>query len=455
MEYIKIPESKIPVFGQSEVIIVGGGLAGLSAAVASSRLGCNTILIENSGSLGGTVTKCLMPSFGRGNPPLIKGIFTDLFEGMKKADAIMDNEGRSNPLDPEIFKSLCFDIVKEAGVELLLHTTVTGAVKIQNKLGGVIIHNKSGFQAVMAKVIVDASGDADVAYLAGESFAKDGELQPMSLMFTVGNADAHRFAEWVQNYPDKNEFWPMGSQNLSNIDLHRDQPRVNVGGFMGMIKKASERGELYLPHDNMALIFLPMEGTVLVNATHIRHLDPLNGKDVTEAEIEGRKQMLSVYYFLKKNVPGFEDCFLMSSASHVGVRESRRVIGEYVLRMEDLQSSRSFYDAVVLHNGRASIHGPGEKQTFISFARPYQVPYRSLQAKVNDNLLVAGRCISADHMAHSAIRGTVCCVATGQAAGTAAALSVKQGVKPRDLDPELLRNSLINQGVILSEPVAK
>jgi hypothetical protein len=199
----------------------------------------------------------------------------------------------------------------------------------------------------------------------------------------------------------------------------------------------------------MALIFLPMKGVVLVNATHIRHLDPLDAKDITAAEIEGRKQMLSVWRFLKKYIPGFEDCFIANSASHVGIRESRRLTGEYVLKLEDLQEGRSFTDAVVLHNGKASIHGPGEKQTFISFPNPYQIPYRCLQARANENLLVAGRCISADHVAHGAVRGMVCCFATGQAAGTAAALAVKHHVTPGELDVQVLRNALMDQGVHL------
>lgn len=449
------PERQIPVYGSGEVVVIGGGVAGLSASVAASRLGCKTILIENSGSLGGTATKCLMPSLGRSRPALIKGFFAEFYDRMAAANAVIVTEGHSSPFDPEIFKSLCFDIIEETGVDLFLHTSVTGVVRDQNRINGVIMSNKSGEHAVTGDVFIDTSGDADVAAMAGESFETDGERQPMSLMFTVGNADAYRFADWVKNHPDKSEFWPMGPQYLSIIDLDRDIPQINVGGFMGLIKKARENGELYLPHDNMALLFLPMKGVVLVNATHLRHLDPLDAKDITVAEIEGRKQMLSTWHFLKKYIPGFEDCFIAGSASHVGIRESRRITGEYVLKLEDLQEGRSFSDAVVLHNGRASIHGPGEKQTFISFPHPYEIPYRCLQAKVNDNLLVAGRCISADNVAHGAVRGMVCCFATGQAAGTAAALSIKHQVKPKELDPKVLRKTLIDQGVTLTEPISK
>lgn len=167
---------------------------------------------------------------------------------MRKAGALLESEKHSQttPFDPEIFKNVCFDLAQEAGVDLLLHTSVIGVIREQNRLKGVVISNKSGIQAIMGDIVVDASGDADVAALAGEAFETDGERQPMSLMFIVGNADANRFAAFVKDYPDKKEFWPIGGpQDIGVIELDRDKPRINVGGFYSFIKKA--RPELRLP----------------------------------------------------------------------------------------------------------------------------------------------------------------------------------------------------------------
>jgi hypothetical protein len=287
--------------------------------------------------------------------------------------------------------------------------------------------------------------------MAGEASVESGDRQPMSLMFTVGNADVHRFAAFVRDYPDKNEFTSMGNPLTFNIsDINEDKPQVNAWGFFNLIKQAREKGELYLPHDNMAVIFLPLRGMVFVNATNVSHLDPLSAADVTRAEIESRKQMQSVYRFLKNHIPGFEQTFIASSGSSIGIRESRKIKGEYTLTKEDVLHGRSFPDAVALNGGRISVHESGEKQTWIKLDHPYQIPYRCLQAKVNENLLIAGRCISADHIAQASIRNVSCCFATGQAAGTAAALSIKNRVKPKELDVPLLQKALREQGVVLN-----
>lgn len=452
MEYLKLPEMQVPIYARTGVIVVGGGVAGLAAAISAVRQGCKAILIDDGGILGGTVTKCLMPSFGSLNFSIIKGIFAEICEMLQDRGAIIQNQGRSSPCDPEAFRSVVFEVVEKEGIELLLHTSVFGVKRQDNQLKGVFITNKSGIHAIVGDVVIDATGDANVAALAGESFVECGERQPMTLMFTLGNANARSFAAYVSNYPDKNEFTSTGNPLHLDVEhIDENHPQINAWGFFQLIKAAREKGELYLPHDNLAVIFLPLKGVVLVNATNVSHLNPLNIKDITTAEIEARKQMLSVHYFLKNNIPGFEETFINDSGSQIGIRESRQVIGEYILTKEDVLNGKSFQDAVVLNGGRISIHGADEKQTWIPLKRPYQIPYRCLQAKANDNLLVAGRCISADHIAQCSIRNVSCCFATGQAAGTAAALSINNNVKVKEQDVRLLQKALINQGAIISE----
>ena len=452
MEFIRQPERQIPVYSKTEVIVVGGGPAGLSAAIAAVRQGCKTILIDDGGIIGGTITKCFMPSMGSVNFAIIKGFFAEFCGKLVERGDMIKIEKRSSPLNPEAFQAVAFDYVEKEGIDLLLHTKVVDVVRHDNTIDGVLIANKSGLQAVMGDVVVDASGDGDVAAMAGEAADTNGERQPMTLMFAVGGADAHRFAGFVRDYPDKNEFSSLGMPITSDIvEQIKDKVLASVWGFFGLIKKAREKGELYLPHESLAVIFLPMDGVVAVNATHVTKLNPLSAKDITLAEIESRKQMLSVHHFLKNNIPGFENTFLMSSASRIGVRESRRIICEYVLKQDDVMNGRSFHDAVALNGGGISIHGPGESHTWITLEHPYQIPYRCLLAKVNKNLLVAGRCLSADHVAHASIRNVPICFATGQAAGTAAALSVRNKVAPKDLDVKLLQDTLSSHGAVLTE----
>jgi hypothetical protein len=453
MENIKLPERQVPICNKTGVIIVGGGVAGLAAAVSAKRQGCKAILIDDGGILGGTVTKCLMPSFGSLNFSIIKGIFAEICEMLRDRGAIIQNEGRSSPCDPEAFRSVVFQMVEKEGVELLLHTSVFEVIRQNKQLKGVFITSKSGIQAITGEVVIDATGDGNVAALAGESFAcaENNERQPMSVMFTLGNANAKRFAAFVNDYPDKSEFTSLGNPLHLNVEkIDENHPQVNAWGFFHLIKRAREKGELYLPHDNLAVIFLPLKGVVLVNATNVSHLNPLSIKDITTAEIEARKQMLSVHRFLKKNIPGFEETFINDSGSVIGIRESRRVIGEYVLTQEDVLNGKTFSDAIALNGGRISIHGADGKQTWIPLKHPYQIPYRCLQARANENLLVAGRCLSADHVAQGSIRNVSSSFATGQAAGTAAALSINNHVKVKEVDIKLLQKALIDQGAILS-----
>lgn len=450
MEKVKLPERQVPVMAETGVIVVGGGVAGLAAAVAAVRQGSRAILIDEGGILGGTVTKCLMPNFGGSAYPFIKGIFWEIGEQLRKRGAIIQNEERFSPCDPEAFRSVLFEMVEKEGIELLLHTQVFEVIRHDQHLDGVFVTCKAGIQAVTGEVVIDATGDGNVCYLAGESFAENGEKQPMTVMFTLGNAVARRFAEFIRDYPDKNEFTRTGSPlhiDLEKVDENR--PVVGAWGFFNLIKKCREKGELELPHDNLAVSFLPLKGVAVVNATNVSRLDPLNPRDLTRAEIEARKQMISVYHFLKNNIPGFEASFINESGSCIGIRESRRLIGEYVLNEEDVLNGGTFPDAIALNGGRISIHGADGKQTWIPLKKPYQVPYRCLQARCNDNLLVAGRCLSADHVAQGSMRNVSSSFATGQAAGTAAAISVMKKVPPKHLDIKMLQKALIDQGAVL------
>jgi hypothetical protein len=450
MEFIKRPEMQIPIYIRKEVLVVGGGVAGLSAAVASARLGCKTILVEESGQLGGTVTLGLNTNFMGVDLSVNRGFFLEFYEKLKDNRALI--EGFHSPIDPEVFKWVAFDFIEKEDIELLLHTRVVDVIRNKNKILGVFIENKSGCQAIMSDVVVDTSGDADVATKAGEAFDRvKKDEHALTLLFRISGADIYKFVDYIKSRLDKNEFFPIGSHQDTNIiEMDKEKPLVAIGGFKGLIKKARRKGELYLTHDNMWIVFLPTKGTALVNATHIIGLDPVSSKDLTLAEIECRKQMISVFSFLKKNIPGFENISLMDSASRIGIRESRRIIGEYVLKYDDIKKGQSFDDAIAVNFMPVDIHGPGEKQTWIKLEGPYDIPYRSLQARVHENLLLAGRCISVDHMVQGSIRSVPCCFSTGQAAGTAAGLSILEKKNPKKINLVRLQDELKKHGAVVS-----
>jgi hypothetical protein len=448
MELIKRSIQEVPVYSKKEVLVVGGGAAGLSAAVSSARAGGKTMLIEESGQIGGVITAGLSPNFMGVDLGVNRGFFLEVYEKLKAEGALI--EGFHSPLDPEIFKWIGFQYIEKEGIDLLLHTRVVDVIRQGKKISGLVIENKSGCQAVLGDVVVDASGDADVAAAAGEAFDKvKKDEQAISLLFRVSGADIHQFVTYMKGHPD--DFDPMGApQDIGCMDLDRNKPLLAASGFRKLIKKGRESGELYLPHETMWILFLPTPGTVEINATHIVGLDPLSAKDLTYAEMECRKQMMSVYSFLKKHLPGFEKISFLDSASHIGIRESRRVIGEYVLNYEDIRSGRGFEDSVAMNFMPVDIHGPGEQQTWMKLDRPYEIPYRALQGKSNENLLVAGRCISSDHTVHGSIRSVPCCFGTGQAAGVAAALSIKEKKGPKKIDVKQLQAELMRQGAVVS-----
>jgi hypothetical protein len=449
MKSIKRPEKEIPVYSQKGVLVVGGGVAGLSAAVSSRRAGGDTMLIEESGQIGGAVTQGLSPNFMGVDLSVNQGFFLEVYKKLREHGALV--EGFHSPIDPEIFKWIAFEYIEKEGIELLLHTRVVDVLRDQNKISGLVIENKSGCQAILGEVVIDASGDADVAAIAGEAFDKvKTDEQAMSLLFRVSGADIQKFVTYMKANQD--DFDSMSNpHDIGCIDLDREQPLLAVGGLRKLIKKGREKGELYLPHDSMWILFLPAPETVEINATHIVGLDPVNAKDLTYAEMDCRKQMMSVFSFLKRYLPGFEKISLLDSASHIGVRESRRVIGEYVLRDKDIKSARKFEDTVAMNFMPVDIHGPGAQQTWVKLDHPYEIPYRVLQGKANKNLLVAGRCISTDHMVHGSIRSVPCCFATGQAAGVAAALSIEENRAPKKIEVKRLQGELKKQGVVISQ----
>ncbi|MDI6828531.1 MAG: FAD-dependent oxidoreductase, partial [Armatimonadota bacterium] len=431
----------------------------VAAAVSSSKIGVKTLLIERYGFLGGLGTAGLvnpfMSSYTSKGEPLVGGFFREICDRMAKMGGMF---GRA--FDAEAMKFVAQEMVLEAGGSLLLHSWITGVRVVGKKVTGVEVLTKSGTVNIDATIVVDATGDGDVAAMAGAPFElgspEHGMTQAMTLMFTIGGVDIRKSLLYAKDNPDQMRF----PKPLTNEDVERLlQTSVGIAGFYKEVDEARSKGEFPLPQDMVFFIALPIPGHVVVNTTHIGGLDGTRSEDLTEAEIEGRRQARALMDFFRKYVPGFENSYLIQTATQVGVRETRRILGEYVFTAEDVIVGRKFPDPVLRSAYPVDIHRPiGIGYSRADNGKPpnapppgdwYEVPYRCLVPREIENLVIAGRCLSATHEGQGAVRIMPNCMALGQAAGVAAALCVKKSVTPRKLDYKLLRDYLLEQGAII------
>lgn len=422
-----------------EVLVCGGGPGGIAAAVASARNGADTLLVERYGFLGGMATAGLVNPFMTwfaGEEQIIEGIFQEIIERLKARGGWGGPQRQA--FDPEILKVVADEICLESGVRLLLHSFVSGATVAGSAIERVAVTCKTplrctaaegeplciGGTEISASIYVDATGDADLAFLAGVPCEKgrqgDGLAQPMTLNFRMAGVDTSRI-------PSR--------QGITELYL-----------------KAREQGRVDCPRNDILYFLTTREGEVHFNTTRVIKRDGTNAEDLTAAEIESRRQVAQLVEFLRSDVPGFEDAYLQMTGTQIGIRESRRVVGEYVLTADDILGARKFEDCIARGSYPVDIHDPNGGGTVLKHLAPgesYDIPYRCLVPLGIDNLLVAGRPISSTHEAHSSLRVMPIAFAIGEAAGTAAALCVRETTSPRELDSSELRRALLSQGANL------
>ncbi|MGH2551360.1 MAG: FAD-dependent oxidoreductase [Thermomicrobiales bacterium] len=452
-------QKTVPVIAEPDVLVVGAGPAGIAAAIGAARAGARTMIVERFGFVGGNLTAGLvgpcMTSYSLdGETQLIRGVFDEMIvrmEEMGKAihpskvpasspwcGFIEYGHDKVTPFDPEAVKLVALDMLREAGVEILLHTFVADAIVEDSTVRGVIAVNKSGMQAIRAGVTVDCSADGDVAARAGAAFEmgrdEDGLVQPMTLFFRVSHVDDAVVEEYVYAHPD--DYRP----------------------FSSLVMQAREAGLFPIPRRGVGMYRTLEPGVWRINTTRMQMLDGTNAQDLTRGEIEGREQIKALMKFFREWLPGFENCQLYDSAATVGVRETRRIVGEYTLTYDDLLTGRHFDDVIALCGYPLDIHSPnsdgGGTDGALETANEYEIPYRSLVPRDMNGLLVAGRCISATHVALSAIRVMPPAFAMGQAAGVAAAMAIEWNLAPRDIPVPQLQELLLRQGAYLGEGMA-
>jgi hypothetical protein len=456
---LTLPARTAAVIAEPDILVVGGGPAGLGAALGAAGVGAEVVLAERYGFLGGNATAALvMPLMScftqRGRPmhvdlagllpqdhgpgeAVVAGAFRQLLKRLVDAGgAISPSEqtGFVVPFDPEVFKLVALDLLDEAGVKFLLHAFATDVIG-SDSLQGVVFETKSGPVVVKARAVVDCTGDGDVAARAGAAFEvgrdHDELVQPMTLMFRMVEFERRAFAAYAKAHPDQ---WR------------------GVHGLWDLIAKAIRAGELDLPREDMLFFGTPREHEVSVNSTRVTGVLGTDVWDLTYAEWQSRRQMRQIAAFLRRYVPGFEHAYVVQSGVNIGVRETRRIIGEYQLTAADVLEARKFDDVIARGAYPIDIHSPTGSGTILQrlpAGEAYDIPLRCLLPQGVDGLVVAGRCISGTHEAHSSYRVMPIAMATGQAAGVCAALAACTGRVPRDLPAAQVQQELRRQGADL------
>jgi len=399
-----------------DTIVIGGGPSGVAAAIMSARGGARTLLLERYGRLGGMAVNALVsPFMGESSSVFMKEFVAKL--GGNAVDAA--------ECDVKMAEALMAE-----GARIRLHTWAFKALMDGSRVKGVRALSKDGETDIEAKVVVDASGDGDVAFSAGAPYEKgrdgDGLLQPMSVMFRLGGVD-------------KSKALLCGSEEEAK------RVKVPEGTWEEVVLKGHESGEL--PSNiGVVRIYESARDARTVNATQVNYVDGTKAEDLTRAEIEGRSQAFKVLAFLKRHAPGYESAHIAEMPAVIGVRETRRFLGVEYLTKADLVSGRRRPDAVVSDAEFCiDIHNPdggGQAKGVAERVKPYDIPYGCLVPRETDGLLLAGRCISGSHEAHASYRIMRIAFSTGAAAGAAAALCAKSGRQPRQLDVKAIRRAL-------------
>jgi len=359
-------------------------------------------------------------------------------------------------------------MLDECGVTFLLHAFCVDVATEGRRARGVVVANKRGLELLPARAVVDATGDGDVATRAGAQFvlgkAAGGNMQPVSRIFRVAGVDIEAMFAYLRRHPEEMSLpnrWEGGA-DYGIDDL--DAPSVVMDAFPSLVATARAAGELAVPRDRIGIETGPVPGVVTVNATRVHGVDGTDPDALSRAEVETQRQMYEVFDFLRRRVPGFREAWLVDSAHQVGVRETRHVLGDYVLTLEDVLAGRDFPDTVARGAYPLDLHDPaagasvldrrvgGDGVTLRKISRAYGIPMRCLIPVGLDAVVVAGRAISSSHEAAGSVRGQAVCMATGHAAGTIAALSARSGTVPRALDVGEVQKTLTDQGAILFYP---
>lgn len=472
----------VGLYGSYDVVVCGGGTSGITAAISAARAGAKVLLIERVGQLGGQMNFSGPPGFSFAH--LFNARHEQIIAGFaEETHKRLLEEGKAIPhllpkfrghytfsyVDPDWWGLLVYKMMKENGVELLLHSMVTEVIKEGNTVKGVIVEHPSGRSIILGKVIIDCTGEGEVCYQAGAEYEIEAKniLEPSTVAFTADGIDWDKALTYIKEHIDDFIFEQLVTPyiGMSIEDIKKEVLKVNtiielgeVMGYLELKNLGVETGEWH-NKSGVGFFLMPKGGKVLAHLQHSSQEDMsdcTNVRDITHVEIECRRQNVMAWKFFKKYVPGFENAYITRTCSEVRIRETRRIMCDYKLVFDDVKEARKFDDVIgksafptgAKHavNGRAlALEGKAEPKDGGS----NDIPYRCLVVKELENLLVAGKAISTDRPSHNRFLQQT--IVTGQAAGVAAALCARHGITPRELETDVkeLQDILTSQGAIL------
>ncbi|ULL17217.1 FAD-dependent oxidoreductase [Paenibacillus sp. H1-7] len=448
---------------KTQVLVLGGGAGGVGAAIAAAREGAETMIVDRQGFLGGNMTIGLpllafLDAQGRqvtrGLPQEIVNRLIELGGSFGHRECPLHNS--TTVIDPNLMKIVIFEKMKQYGVRPLLHCEIIGTTVENGELKSVIVKGKGKEIEIFADVFVDATGDGDVAFMAGAEFEKgqyaNGETQPPTLMFTLGGFELERFMDFLQEHPEELKHGSsMKIRPGYTAEFLRASENHVFVGLKNMVSKLRKEGKCPIDRDTIIYINLPREGYIALNCIRILNFDGTRLEELSRGEIESYLQILPLIEMLKEHVPGFEHTYLSSIAPFLGIRETRRIMGKQMVREEAAVNGVIPDDTIALGSYIIDIHsGSGDSTVIRSLAGPYGITYGATVSKDVKRLMLSGRCISVDPVVFGSSRVMPTCMAVGEGVGIGAALAALQNIAPEEVDVQIIRRKLRQHGAILS-----
>jgi len=482
--YERVVEMDFKKLQHYDIVVVGAGTAGIPAAIAAARSGCKTLLVEKRAALGGMMTSG-MPALGfldRQLNHVVGGIPQEMADELQEMGAGFGNlrcpiHNSITTSSPWWYRILAAKKCTDAGVDVLMNTDLLDVRVINGKVTGATLLSGTYTYDVDCSVLIDATGDAAAAYMAGANYdmgqpedlestiqkeaaketrydighSRAGKVQPVSITFCLGNVNTEKFMAYIKEHPETYKS-PEGYGMHYDQDYLFNSPAVYFTGFGEFIEEAKKNGDFDILRDRVIFATQPNKGEYMINATRVIDVDPTDPVEMSKAELECYRQVGMLTQFFKKYCPGFEDCFLANIGMYTGVRESRRINGLRTVTQSDIEKLLIPEDCIALGGYNCDIHLSGVGLYFQPVDHAVGVPYGAMVSNNIDGLLVTGRCISVDSYALAVLRVMGACLALGEAAGTAAAIAVKDNVRIADVDVKKLQRTLVDNGAIISIP---
>jgi hypothetical protein len=441
-----------------DVVVVGGGPGGIPAAIAAARMGMKTLLVEKNAALGGVAATGLplLAFYDRTGRQVVGGIGDEMVKRMDEIGGTIPGHipcpihNSITVVNPYWLRIVSMEMCKEAGVDLLLSTEVQDVAVDNGHIKSVTLLSRSVVYEVTCSAIIDATGDGTAAYLAGAEYEmgnKEGKVQPVSLIFSIGNVNLDEFIDYIKKRPET--FATPDTYGVHySLEYFLESKSFYFTGFNEFIQQAKENGEFDIPRDRVIFAKQPNKNELVVNATRMLDIDPTNPLSFSQAEVEGHRQVKVLMNFFKKYCPGFQNIFLANIATGTTARESRRIKGIKTITKTNIDLQLVPDDSIALAGYNVDIH-QGHGLTLLPSEHAIGIPYGCLVSRNIGGLLASGRCISVEPYPFGLTRAMATCLAIGEAAGTATALSAKQGVPLANVNVQELRSVLLQNGAIV------